>query len=91
MAASRHLVTRRGDFLWGRKGAVPRDRTRLPDASRKLEYVCDEECVAALELAVRESCGCDPDEAAAQAIRMLGVKRNDEGVLRLKTLFLSIP
>ncbi|HLY73138.1 MAG TPA: DUF3320 domain-containing protein, partial [Planctomycetota bacterium] len=91
MAVSRQLVLRRGDFLWKNTGVVLRDRTRLPDASRKLEYVSDEECIAALQLAVKESCGCDPDEAVAQALRMLGVKRNDEGVARLRTLFGSIP
>jgi hypothetical protein len=53
--------------------------------------VCDEECRAALQRAVKESCGCDPDEAAAQAIRILGVKRNDEAVVRLKALFAAIP
>ncbi len=87
MAVARNLALRRGDFLWRKKDVVPRDRTNLPDASRKLDYVCDEECVAALRLALKESCGCDADEAAAQAIRMLGVKRNDEAVARLKALF----
>ncbi|HLY12426.1 MAG TPA: DUF3320 domain-containing protein, partial [Planctomycetota bacterium] len=91
MAAARALVLRRGEFLWRKKDVVPRDRSRLPDASRKLDYVCDEECVAALQLALRESCGCDAEEAAAQAIRMLGVKRNDEALARLRSLFASIP
>ncbi len=88
-ATTRGLVRRRGDFLWGPKDApvVPRDRTGLPDASRRLEYVCDEECLAALDRAVKESCGCDGDEAASQALRILGVKRNDESITRLKALF----
>lgn len=90
MAAQRSLVIRRGEFLWRKKDVVPRDRTKLPDASRRLDYVCDEECIAALLLAKKEACGCDADEAAAQAIRMLGVKRNDEGLARLKALFPSI-
>jgi very-short-patch-repair endonuclease len=90
-ASTRGLVRRRGDFLWGRKDVpvVPRDRSALPDSGRRLDYVCDEECRAALERAVKESCGCDADEAATQAIRILGVKRNDEGIVRLKTLFAS--
>jgi very-short-patch-repair endonuclease len=87
MAVARNLAIRRGEFLWRKKDVVPRDRTKLPDASRRLDYVCDEECVAALRLALKESCGCDADEAAAQAIRILGVKRNDEAVARLKVLF----
>jgi hypothetical protein len=49
--------------------------------------VCDEECLAALDRAVKEACGCDGDEAATQAIRILGVKRNDEAITRLKALF----
>jgi len=90
MAIARNLVFRRGEFLWRKKDVVPRDRTKLADASRKLDYVCDEECLAALRLAAKEACGCDADEAAAQAIRMLGVKRNDDGVARLKTLFAAV-
>jgi hypothetical protein len=91
MAVARSLAIRKGDFLWRKKEVVPRDRTKLPDASRRLEYVCDEECRAALQLAKKESCGCDADEAATQAIRMLGVKRNDEGLARLRALFASVP
>jgi len=88
-ATTRGLVRRRGDFLWGRtdKPVVPRDRSGLPDAGRRLEVVSDEECLAALDRAVKEACGCDGDEAATQAIRILGVKRNDESITRLKALF----
>ncbi|MBV8879070.1 MAG: DUF3320 domain-containing protein, partial [Planctomycetaceae bacterium] len=89
MAASRNLVIRRGDFLWRKKDVIVRDRTTLPDASRKLEFVCDEECLAALRAAWSEARGCDADEAAAQAVRMLGVKKNDEGMARLTRLFAS--
>ena len=89
MAVARNLVLRRGDFLWRKKDVVVRDRTRMPDSSRRLDYVCDEECVAALRLALQESCGCDGEEAAAQALRMLGVRRNDEALTRLRRLFPS--
>jgi very-short-patch-repair endonuclease len=89
-AVTRNIVIRRGDFLWRKKEVAPRDRTKLPDASRKLDYVCDEECVAALRVALKESCGCDADEAATQAIRLLGVKRNDEALARLKSLFATL-
>lgn len=91
MAVQRNLALKKGDFLWRHKAAPPRDRTKLPDASRKLEYVCDEECLEALRLAKKEACGCDADEAAAQAVRMLGVKRNDEGLERLRKLFATLP
>jgi hypothetical protein len=78
-------VRRRGAFLWPVKDPVvaPRDRSELPDASRSLDLVSDEECRAALERARAESCGCDAGEAAVQAIRLLGVKRNDEALARL--------
>ncbi|HZE99997.1 MAG TPA: DUF3320 domain-containing protein [Planctomycetota bacterium] len=90
MAAQRNLVIRKGDFLWRKKEIVVRDRTKLPDASRRLDYVCDEECLAALRQALKESCGCDADEASVQAIRILGVKRNDEAMARLMKLFASL-
>jgi hypothetical protein len=88
-AASRGIVRRRGDFLWPRKDGpvVPRDRSGLTDASRRLDYVCDEECLAALDRVVKDAHGCDGDEAAVQAIRLLGVKRNDESIARLKALY----
>jgi very-short-patch-repair endonuclease len=88
-ASARGLLRKRGDFLWPKKDApvVPRDRSGLPDASRRHELVCDEECLAALDQAVAEACGCDGDEAAAQAIRLLGIKRNDEAVARMKALY----
>jgi len=91
MAVDRKIVQRKGEFLWGKGGVVLRDRTKLPDASRSLEVVCDEECRAALQRAVKESCGCDADEGAAQAIRILGVKRNDDAVASLKRLFPTTP
>jgi very-short-patch-repair endonuclease len=88
-ASARGVVRKRGDFLWPRKDApvVPRDRSGLPDASRRHDYVCDEECLAALDRAVAEACGCDGDEAVTQAIRLLGIRRNDEALARLKALY----
>jgi very-short-patch-repair endonuclease len=89
VAAGRGLVKLKTPFLWPRKDrpVAPRDRSSLPDASRRLDYVCDEECLAALDRAVKDACGCDGDEAATQAIRILGVKRNDEAIARLKAIF----
>ncbi len=87
-AVSRGLVRRKGDFLWGREDReiVPRDRSSLPDASRDLEVVAYEERRAALLRVVEESCGCADDEAAVQAIKLLGVKRNDDALARLAGL-----
>lgn len=65
---------------------APRDRSGLPDGERGIETVCDEECQAALLRAVDESCGCPPEDAVVQAIKILGVKRNDEAQARLAAL-----
>jgi very-short-patch-repair endonuclease len=87
-ATARAMVQRRGDFLWPKRDTlvVPRDRSALPEVSRRLEYVCDEECRAAMSQVAEEACGCDPEDAVSQAIRMLGVKRNDEAQARLRGL-----
>lgn len=84
-AVSRGLVRSRGDFLWSKEDrpVAPRDRSGLPDASRAIELVCDEECRAALVRVVEEACGCDAEEAAVQAVRLLGIKRNDGAMTRL--------
>jgi very-short-patch-repair endonuclease len=82
---------KRGDFLWPKeeRPVAPRDRSKLADASRDLSMVCDEECHAALRRAFEESCGCDPEEAAVQAIHILGVKRNEAALARLGGLTAS--
>ncbi len=84
-AASKGLIRVKGDFLWGREDrpAVPRDRSSLPDSSRDLALVSDEECRAALARVVKESCGCEAEEASVQVVKLLGVKRNDEALTRL--------
>jgi hypothetical protein len=91
-AVSRGLVRRKGEFLWGRQDreVVPRDRTSLPDASRDLGLVAFEERQAALRRVVEESCGCTDEEAAVQAIKLLGVKRNEEAVAQLQGLARSM-
>jgi hypothetical protein len=91
-AVERGLVRKKGDFLWGREDreVVPRDRTALPDASRDLEYVAFEERRAALLRVVEEACGCSDEEAAVQAIKLLGVKRNEEAMAQLQGLARSM-
>jgi very-short-patch-repair endonuclease len=81
-------IRRKGDFLWAAKDHVvaARDRSELSDASRGLDMICDEECEAALLRAVEEAHGCDRDEAAAQAIRILGAKRGADAAARLEVL-----
>ncbi|HYE98168.1 MAG TPA: AAA domain-containing protein, partial [Planctomycetota bacterium] len=88
VAVARALIRRKGDFLWSKDDRIvtPRDRSGLPDASRDLARVSDEECEAALLRVVEEAHGCDADEAAAQAIRLLGVKRTESAFERLRSL-----
>jgi hypothetical protein len=78
-------VTRKGDFFWAlpERPAEVRDRSGLPDASREAGMVCDEELRAALKRAAAEACGCSAEEAVVQAIRLLGVKRNEATFARL--------
>jgi very-short-patch-repair endonuclease len=85
LAASRGTIRARGDFLWPReeRAVVPRDRSSLPDVSREIGYVCDEECRATLRRVVEEACGCGAEEAEVQAVKVLGIKRNDAALTRL--------
>ncbi|HEX7899175.1 MAG TPA: AAA domain-containing protein, partial [Planctomycetota bacterium] len=85
--AGGHL-RRQGDFLWKKEphAVAPRDRAALDDAGRGVERVCDEECQAALLRAVDESHGCPREDAAVQAVKILGVKRNEEALARLAGL-----
>jgi very-short-patch-repair endonuclease len=85
LGASSGRLRRRGDFLWPKadRPVFPRDRSSLPDESREIDLVCDEECRAALVRVVEEACGCGAEEAAVQAVRLLGVKRNDAAISRL--------
>ena len=69
-------------FLWKPESSEPeaRDRSALPNSSRKIEYVCDEEISAALLKAVRSCIGIEPDAAAQQVCRMLGFARTTDGM-----------
>jgi hypothetical protein len=73
-------VERRGDHLWpaGLADAPLRDRGGLPAASRKVELIPPEELAAALLRVVRRSGGARPRDAAADALRLLGLARPSE-------------
>jgi very-short-patch-repair endonuclease len=82
-AAGTGLLRREGDFLWmnGHREVVPRDRSELAEAARAPHLVAESEYRAAVRAVVEEGCGCnDHEEAGAQAILALGIKRNDEAV-----------
>lgn len=76
-AVRRRMVVRNGDFLWSpeMKEAPVRDRSGLPDGSRKLELVAPEELTAAVERTVANSYGIGREDAAPAALRLLGFGR----------------
>ena len=84
-AARRRKVGRRGDFLWHpeMQKAPLRDRSELPDASKKLEFVAPEEIEAAIEKVVADSYGMDREEVPAAVLRLLlGFKRASNAAQR---------
>jgi len=63
-----------------------RDRSELPDASKKLEFIAPEEIAAAIERVVADSCGMDKGEIPAAVLRLLlGFRRTTEGSQKLVT------
>jgi very-short-patch-repair endonuclease len=72
-AASKGRVRRSGEFLWHPEmHQVPlRDRSNLPDASKKLELVAPEEIGAAVEKVVRDSFGIERTELPGAVLRLL--------------------
>jgi very-short-patch-repair endonuclease len=73
-------VRRRGAFLWhpDMQQAPLRDRSGLPSASKKLEFVAPEEIAAAIEKVVGDSYGMNRDEIPAAVLRLLGFRRTTE-------------
>ncbi len=84
-AVRRKKVRRRGDFLWHPEMEVAplRDRSGLPDASKKLEFVAPEEIEAAIARVVAESYGMDRGEIPGAVVRiLLGFRRTTEATQR---------
>jgi len=67
----------RDGFLWRTDMTVPplRDRSDLPQSSKKIEYVAREEIRVAIERVARDSYGVAPDDVASGACRLLGFGR----------------
>jgi hypothetical protein len=85
-AAGQGRVRRSGEFLWrpDMQEAPLRDRSRLPDASKKLEFIAPKEIVVAIERVVTDSFGMDKGEIPAAVLRLLlGFRRMTEGAQRL--------
>jgi hypothetical protein len=70
-------ICRQGCFLWLKemRQPIPRDRSRLPASSRKLEFVAPEELAAAIERVVSEAYGMVPDHIPSAVCRLLGFSR----------------
>jgi very-short-patch-repair endonuclease len=67
----------RDGFLWRTDMIAPalRDRSDLPQAAKKIEYVAPEEIRVAIERVAQDSYGVDPDDVANGACRLLGFGR----------------
>ena len=80
-AVRRGKVRRKGDFLWhpGMQEAPLRDRSELPDGSKKLKVVAPEEIEVAIRKGVADASDMDRQEIPAAVVRLLlGFKRTTE-------------
>ncbi len=77
LGVSRGLFIKRGEFLWGLAMQQPpvRDRSGLPGASRRLEFVAPEELRRAILIVVQESYGIVPAEVPNAVCRLFGFSR----------------
>lgn len=79
-------ITIKGDFLRmpadseGEATDVIRDRSSLPNASRKMEYIAPEEIRLAVITAVDSACGIDVGGAITQTCRLFGFARTTEAM-----------
>jgi hypothetical protein len=74
---ARRQFVERGDFLWkiGMEAPPVRDRSNLPNGSRKLEFVASEEIERAIVEAVALSYGMKPDEVPTAVCKIFGFAR----------------
>jgi len=72
-ATRRGTLRRSGEFLWlpDMEKAPLRDRSGLPDVSKKIELVAPEEIAAAIRKVVTDSFGMDRSEIPAAVLRVL--------------------
>lgn len=77
VGVSRKLFTKREDFFWTPTmlDAPVRDRSKLPAASRKLEFVAPEEIRRAILMVVEESYGIAPSDVPNAVCRLFGFSR----------------
>jgi Protein of unknown function (DUF3320) len=77
VGVDRKLFVRRKEFLWGPTMEQPpvRNRSELPAASRKLEFVAPEEVRRAIIIVVEESYGIVPAEVPSAVCHLFGFAR----------------
>ncbi|MCB0032534.1 MAG: DUF3320 domain-containing protein [Anaerolineales bacterium] len=73
-AAQLGLVEQQGDFWWPAAMTNPpvRDRSKLPNVSRKLDYISDTEIGAAAELVVQDAVAIRPEEIVSAVQKLFG-------------------
>ena len=78
-------INQSGDFYWSldMAGAVVRDRSELPSASRKLELVAPEELSEAIAAVVKRSFGISLADIPHAVCRLLGFGRTSEDMATL--------
>jgi very-short-patch-repair endonuclease/DNA polymerase III delta prime subunit len=80
-AARKKLVYRKGDFLWhpSMQEAPLRNRSKLPSASRKHDFIAPEEIATAIEQVVSDSFGMSQEEIPPAVLNLLlGFRRTSE-------------
>ena len=84
-AANSGLLQLRGNFIWLAAGgdAEVRDRSLLPAASRKIEFIAPEEIAVAILGIVDASYGIAADEVPTAVCRMLGFGRTTEDMIEV--------
>ena len=77
VGVDRKLFVKREEFLWGPTMQQPpvRNRSELPVASRKLEFIAPEEVRRAILIVVEESYGIVPTEVPSAVCRLFGFAR----------------
>ena len=77
VGVERKLFVKREEFLWAPTMQQPpvRNRSELPAASRKLEFVAPEEVRRAILIVVEESYGIVPTEVPSAVCRLFGFAR----------------
>jgi very-short-patch-repair endonuclease len=82
LAARIGSIRQHDSFLWTptmlAAAAMPRDRSALPAASRKLNFVAPEELEAAIIMVVRDSFTVEREALALPTARLLGFSRPSE-------------